>query len=86
MKLRPETKSRNSGDHKLWNHKIWGSPLSNFVSLSWKFDNPYDHIYHSAQIDDQFWNQVGKWRTVDDFTSFTECTWPIFKLSIQGSE
>ena len=26
-KLRPETESRNSGDHKLWNHKIQGFPV-----------------------------------------------------------
>ena len=27
MKLRPETESRNSVDHKLWNHKMQGSPV-----------------------------------------------------------
>ena len=26
-KLRPETESRNSGNHKLWNHKMRGSPV-----------------------------------------------------------
>ena len=26
-KLRPETESRNSGDHELWNHKMQESPV-----------------------------------------------------------
>ena len=26
-KLRPETESRNSGDHELWNHEMRGSPI-----------------------------------------------------------
>ena len=28
-KLRPETESRNRGDHELWNHKMRGSPVCN---------------------------------------------------------
>ena len=26
----PETKSRNSGDHELWNHEMRGPPVYNF--------------------------------------------------------
>ena len=25
--LLPETESWNSGDHKFWNHEMWGSPV-----------------------------------------------------------
>ena len=27
-KLRPETESRNSGDHEFWNHEMRGSPVA----------------------------------------------------------
>ena len=29
-KLRPETESRSSGNHELWNHEIQGSPVSTY--------------------------------------------------------
>ena len=32
--MRPETESRNSGDHELWYHEMQGSPV--IVALDWK--------------------------------------------------
>ena len=25
--MSPKIESRNSGDHELWNHEMWGSPV-----------------------------------------------------------
>ena len=33
LQKRPETESRNSGDHELWNHEMQGSPVCHFVHL-----------------------------------------------------
>ena len=42
--LMPETESRNKGDHELWNHEMWGSPvvsklqiLKNWLEYGFKF-------------------------------------------------
>ena len=63
-KLRPETESRNRGNHKLWNHEMRGSPVVNKSSC-----NPIQELVLSKHVSREKF--VGVTQDLDLFCSFS---------------